>query len=77
MGRLSLHIVYEGTEQAVSAVSVKDRRILIEAAKAALCEQTKAAEGMFKNDPFIGELKGQEVQRLESLLTRFLPELRA
>ena len=73
---LSLHLVYQDNAgKAVSATQVKDRSLLVQAAKKAISEARDRAKEMRKLNPLIGRFQRQEAERLERLLTTLIPEL--
>lgn len=72
-----LEIIYRGTTgQALTAATIEDRRLLVEAAKVAITEAYEKAEAIGEVDEFVGDIQREEAERLEKVLARLIPELR-
>jgi hypothetical protein len=73
---VSLHLIYEiqGKPQ-ISAARIKDKKLLVEAARRAIEEAERKAEEMAKIDELLGKLQAEEAERLGKVLTLLIPEV--
>jgi hypothetical protein len=77
MDGIALHITLESaTGRIVTLARTSDRRLLIDAARAALLEAAQRATEFAEDDPFLGEIQRGEVRRLQKAMELAIPELR-
>ena len=60
----------------ITLARVRDRKLLTNAAAAALLEAENTSDEMYREDQVLGQLQDQEVRRLRNALELLLPEIR-
>jgi len=75
--KTSLCIVYEGDiGRPLTAATIEDRQLLVEAAKKAIAEAHERAKAVMPVDAFVGKVHREEANRLKKVLGMLIPELR-
>ncbi|UCE50836.1 MAG: hypothetical protein JSV31_16340 [Desulfobacterales bacterium] len=76
MDKVSVHLVYKsGIGRPLTAAKVSDPDLVCEVANRAIEHAKREASAVSNLDPFVGQVKTQEADRLESVLNVLVPEL--